>query len=88
MGSRFRKQLSGAGLAAVRSSFRQQVWGTALGNSFVEQAWRPALGSWSSFEQQLNGDHLCGVALERNFGKQLSGTALENSFGECFGKQV
>jgi hypothetical protein len=54
----------------------------------VEQVWRPALGSWSSFEQQLNGDHLWGVALERNFGEQLSGAALVNSFGERFGEEV
>ena len=60
----------------------------ALGNSFVEQVWRPALGSRSGFEQQLNGDHLCGVAFDSNFGEQLSGAALENSFGECFVKQV
>jgi len=54
----------------------------------VEQVWRRALGSRSSFEQQLNGDHLWGVALERNFGEQLSGAALENSFEERFGKQI
>ena len=54
----------------------------------MEQVWKPTLGSRSSFEQQLNGDHLWGVALERNFGEQLSGATLENSFGEPFGKQV
>ena len=36
----------------------------------------------------LNGEHLWGVALERNFGEQISEAAFESSFGERFGKQL
>jgi hypothetical protein len=61
------------------NGFREELCGAGLETSF---------GSRSNFEQQLHGDHLWGVALERNFGEQFSGAALENSFGEHFGKQV
>jgi len=57
LGSSFRKQLSGATLAAWGSSCSEQlpiiILGAALGNSFVEQVWGVALGSRSKFEEQL-----------------------------------
>jgi hypothetical protein len=69
LGSRSRKQLSGAVLAAVRiitlgNNFGKQLWETTLGNGFGEQLSGVGLGCRSSFKEQL-----CTVALNSSFGE-------------------
>ena len=83
MRSRFRKQLSGAALAALGSSCLEHLSVTTLGSGFGEQLSEAGLGSSflgsrSSFEEQL-----CTAALKnRSFVEQLWGLALERNFGE------
>ena len=77
----FGKPLSETTFGGRLSSCSEQLSITSLGNSFVEQVWRRALGSRSNFEQQLNGDHLWEVALERSFREPLWRIALGNALG-------
>jgi len=64
----------------------EQLWGAALGSSFEEQLCTAALKNCSF------GEHLGGVALERNLGEQFSAATLGSSFpqlwGNSFGEQL